>query len=68
MPDASHTSTQFALPQVLGILMKFLLVCNDKETCCTVLRDLLRLLEANPSRSDAIVLVSVAMNAWLLHF
>mgnify|MGYP000550673102 CR=1 FL=1 len=62
MPDASLISTQFALPQVLGILMKFLLVCDDKETCCTVLRDLFRLLEANPS-SDAIVLVCIVMNA-----
>ena len=66
--DDSLTLTQFALPQVLGILMKFLLVCNDKLTCCSVLKDLLRLLEANPSRSDSIVLVSVVVNAELLHF
>jgi hypothetical protein len=68
MHEVSTNLTQFSLPQVLGILMKFLLVCDDKESCCTVLKDLLRLLEANPSRSDSIVLVGIVMNAALLHF
>ncbi|KAH7332120.1 hypothetical protein KP509_20G069100 [Ceratopteris richardii] len=48
-------TSQFVLPQVLGILMKFLLVCETSGIRVGVLRDILRLLEANPSSSEAIV-------------
>ncbi|MCO5595749.1 hypothetical protein L7F22_049797 [Adiantum nelumboides] len=52
----SAKSSQFVLPLVVGILMRFLLVCKNTETRIGVLRDVLRLLEANPSSSEAIVL------------
>lgn len=60
----STNSSQFVLPQILGIIFKFLLICEDSSIRHEVLRDLLRLLESNPSSSDTLVL-EPAWQAWL---
>ncbi len=48
----------FVLPQMLRIIFKLMVSCNDSMLRLEILKDTLGLLEANPLNSEALTLVS----------
>lgn len=47
----------FLLPQLLGVILKLMVGCEDLVLRMEILKDILRLLEANPFNSEALTLV-----------
>lgn len=63
--SANGPSAHFALPQILQVLFKFMLNCEDFATREQILRDLQKLLEANPSNIDCLI-SEHGWQAWFL--
>ncbi|BBM99563.1 hypothetical protein MPTK1_1g22060 [Marchantia polymorpha subsp. ruderalis] len=55
---AASSAGSLALPQVLEIIMKFVLACEDLSLRLDILEDIVRLMEANSLNSEALVLQS----------
>ncbi|KAI8015885.1 BEACH domain-containing protein B [Camellia lanceoleosa] len=56
--------SQFFLPQILVLIFRFLSKCEDVSARIKIIRDLLELLDSNPSNIEA--LMENGWNAWLM--
>ncbi|KAK2977991.1 hypothetical protein RJ640_023529 [Escallonia rubra] len=56
-------NSQFILPQILGLIFRFLSGCEDATASIKIMGDLLDLLDSNPSNIEA--LMENGWNAWL---
>lgn len=56
-------SSHFFLPQILVCIFKYLAICKDTSTRAKILRDLLDLLDSNPSNIEA--LMEHGWSSWL---
>nr|XP_027094520.1 BEACH domain-containing protein B isoform X2 [Coffea arabica]XP_027094521.1 BEACH domain-containing protein B isoform X3 [Coffea arabica] len=61
---SSRSNSQFFLPQILGLIFRFLSGCEDAVARIKIVGDLLDLLDSNPSNIEA--LMENGWNAWLL--
>ncbi|KAG8369183.1 hypothetical protein BUALT_Bualt15G0124700 [Buddleja alternifolia] len=59
----STNNSQFFLPQILSLIFRFLSGCEDHTSRMRIMRDLLDLLDSNPSNIEA--LMENAWHAWL---
>eukprot|EP01018_Ginkgo_biloba_P014188 Gb_28819 [translate_table: standard] len=57
--------SHFVLPQILGVIFKFMLICEEFASREQIMRDLLKLLEANQSNNDSLT-SEPGWQAWLL--
>ncbi|XP_059637635.1 BEACH domain-containing protein B [Cornus florida] len=57
-------NSQFFLPQILILIFRFLSGCEDASARMKIIRDLLELLDSNPSNIEA--LMENGWNAWLM--
>ena len=57
------TLSTFVLPQLLGVILKLMVGCDDMLLRMEILKDILRLLKANPANSEALTMVCVVSSS-----